>query len=342
MVEAICQEIKLRYNYLNDKNVTSIYFGGGTPSLMTDVELSQIFKHLTHFFNWESTAEITLETNPDDIDTARLKNWRSLGINRLSIGLQSFNDQELAWMNRAHTAAQSINSVKMAQDEGFNNITIDLIYGSKFQNAQTWEQTLQTAVNLNIQHISAYNLTIEDKTVLGVLKKRGMEPAVNEDLSSQQFLLMQNVLKSAGFVQYEVSNFGKPGFFAKHNSSYWLQQAYLGLGPSAHSFNGNSRQWNLKNNAAYIKEVSLNRNYFEKEELSIAERYNEYVLTGLRTIWGCDVKIIGELFGLKMAAHFIKQINKHQHLVTNKDDVYVLNSRGLLQADGIASDLFFI
>ena len=338
----LTKEIEKRYTYLNNKNLESVYLGGGTPSLLAREELNSIIDALTKNFSFTQDIEITLEVNPDDINEQALKNWRSLGINRLSIGLQSFNDKELQWMNRAHTAAESLKSVKLAQDAGFDNLTIDLIYGSKFQTLPSWEKTLQTAIDLNTQHISSYNLTIENKTVLGVNYNKGKEPAVSDELSSKQFLMMVDAFENASFVHYEISNFGKPGFFAKHNSNYWLQQHYLGIGPSAHSFNGVSRQWNVSNNALYIKALNEDLPFFEKEELSNNNRYNEYVLTRLRTIWGCDLNEITEQFGENVAQHFKNAIASKINFVREKDGVYSLSKNAKLQADGIASDLFIL
>jgi oxygen-independent coproporphyrinogen-3 oxidase len=340
VVGAILRELEVRSSYLADKNISSIYFGGGTPSLLSKADLERILGEIGKRFNWDKDAEITLEANPDDITVEVLRDWKTSGINRLSIGLQSFNDAELKWMNRAHTAAESVSSVKMAQDAGFENITIDLIYGSKFQTVSSWENTLQTAIGLNTQHISSYNLTIEKKTVLGINQAKGKEPEVDDELSSRQFLIMLDTLRSAGFIQYEISNFGKEGFFAKHNSNYWLQHPYLGIGPSAHSFNGTSRQWNVRNNVLYVKTLNDGSSFFEKEELSPQDRYNEYVLTRLRTIWGCDLNEIKALFGEETAQHFIAGINSKRNFVEEKNGIYTLNQEGKLQADGIASDLF--
>lgn len=340
LVNSIVREIEFRHNYLKNNRLESIYFGGGTPSLLSGSEFETIFEALNKYFTYDNVSEVTIEANPDDISEENLKIWKMLGINRLSVGLQSFNDEELRWMNRAHNASQSVNSVKMAQDAGFDNITIDLIYGSKFQDLKTWEHTLLQTVSLNTQHISSYNLTIENKTVLGIQNAKGKEPAINDELSSKQFLMMSDVLKQNSFIHYEISNFGKPGFFAKHNSNYWLQKEYLGLGPSAHSFNGNSRQWNVKNNSQYIKAIAQNTNYFEKEELSVSDRFNEYVLTRLRTIWGCNAEEIKQLFGEKIHTHFLKMINEKQKDFEENSSVYTLTTAARLYADGIASHFF--
>ena len=342
LVTSITEEISKRYNYLPSKEISSIYFGGGTPSLLTGTEIATILKSIYDRYSVDKEAEITLEANPDDINRDQLKQWLELGINRLSIGLQSFDEEELKWMNRAHTAKESVTSVKMAQDAGFSNLSIDLIYGSKFQTLSSWEKTLSRAVELDTSHISSYNLTIENKTVLGVQHKRGKEPAVNDELSSKQFLMMSDILQTAGFIHYEISNFGKPGFFAKHNSNYWLRKNYLGLGPSAHSYNGNSRQWNVKNNALYIKALNEGSSYFETEELSKKDQYNEYLLTRLRTIWGCDIIEIHELFGKETAMNFRTVASKYKNELVEKNGVYTLNAVGRLQADGITSDFFLV
>ncbi|MCE3258922.1 MAG: Coproporphyrinogen oxidase [Bacteroidetes bacterium] len=291
-------------------------------------------------FTFSADAEITFEVNPDDVTKSSLKTWEENGIDRLSIGLQSFNNEELKWMNRVHTAEESLRSVKMAQDAGFENITIDLIYGSKFQDLKSWEKTLLTAIDLQTTHISSYNLTIENKTALGSRLKKGLEPPVNDELSSSQFIMMSEMLEDAGFVHYEISNFGKPGFFAVHNSNYWLGKQYLGIGPSAHSYNGATRQWNIRSNTAYIQKIEEQKDFFEMEELSVRDKYNEYILTRLRTIWGCDVKEIGENFGADAAVYFRQAAERKSDYLLEEKGIYTLNQKGKLQADGIASDLF--
>ncbi len=342
LVGALAKEIVLRKNYITQEPIKSIYFGGGTPSLLSAAELSVILGTIHERFSVDAGAEITLEANPDDITSTGLRSWRELGINRLSIGLQSFNEEELKWMNRAHTADESVSSVKMAQDAGFSNISIDLIYGSRFQSLSSWEKTLVRAAELNTTHISSYNLTIEEKTALGAHNRKGKEPPVSDELSQQQFLMMSEFLQSAGFVHYEISNFGKPGFFAVHNSNYWLRKNYLGLGPSAHSYNGFSRQWNVRNNAIYIKALNEGTSFYENEELSPKDQFNEYVLTRLRTIWGCDLNEIGELFGKEAALNFKTIAAKYKNELTEVNGVYTLNTAGRLRADGITSDFFLV
>lgn len=339
MVSAIVREIELTKNYLPDTNISTIYFGGGTPSILSIAELDQIMEALQRNYTWNS-AEITLECNPDDLTDNKLKELRSLGINRLSIGLQSFNDDELRWMNRAHTAEESLRSVKLAQDNGFSNITIDLIYGSKFQTLDSWDKTLRTAVGLDVQHISAYNLTIETKTRLGVQNKKGLEPAINDDISAAQFRYMIDYLASEDFEHYEISNFAKPGYISKHNSNYWLGVSYLGLGPSAHSYNGVNRKWNISNNTIYIKKTLENESCSEMETLTMNERYNEYILTRLRTKWGCSFKDIGGLFGQATLHHFERMIERFEDKLLINGDIVTLNLQGKLMADHIASEMF--
>lgn len=340
LVEAIIQEIDERKDYLGQP-IETVYFGGGTPSVLLPELLGRIIERIGSSYTVSSNLELTIEANPDDINIKSLLQWKNFGVNRLSIGLQSFNDDELKWMNRAHSAKEGLEAVRLAQEAGFNNITIDLIYGSKFQSTSSWQKTLDTVTDLKIQHISAYNLTVEEKTRLGVMHSRGTEPMIDEDLSGSQFLLMKRKLEDAGFVHYEVSNFGLPGFFSKHNSNYWLLKHYAGFGPSAHSFNGYSRQWNIKSNAAYIQKIKLGETCFEKEELRLHDRYNEYVMTRLRTLWGCDTKEMTSLFGTGLTTDFVKQVQNNA-LITERNGVYALNAEGLLQADGIAASLFVV
>lgn len=340
-VKALCKEIELRKDYLETNSIHSIYFGGGTPSILSQEELQSIFDTLKKYFTWDKQIEITLECNPDDLSKEKLKELKETGINRLSVGLQSFYDDELKWMNRAHTAKESETCIKAAQEAGFNNITIDLIYGSKFQTIESWKQTLQKAIDLNVQHISSYNLTVEKKTKLGIDVLKGKEKEVDDEKSAEQFLMMIEVLEKNGFIHYEISNFAKPGYIAVHNSNYWKGETYLGLGPSAHSFNGKKRQWNVANNNTYIKALSEGETYFELENLSPQNRYNEYVLTGLRTIWGCDIAYIQNNLGAEYVKHFVDEIEKQNTSLYEKENtVYRLTKKGRLLADKIAMDLF--
>jgi oxygen-independent coproporphyrinogen-3 oxidase len=343
LVKSIITEIDTRINYLTNKNIETIYFGGGTPSLLSEKETFQIIEKIYKLYNVSKDAEITLECNPDDLSDEKLKELKRLEINRLSIGLQSFNEEELIWMNRAHTAKESESSVKRAQDRGFENITIDLIYGSKFSNLANWKKTLDKAIALQIPHISSYNLTIEEKTKLGHDFKIKKEVAIDDEKSSEQFLEMIDRLEKNNFIHYEISNFGKEGFFSKHNSNYWKGEHYLGLGPSAHSFDGKSRQWNVSNNNLYIKYIDERSNdYFEKEILTETERFNEYILTSLRTIWGIDLNYLKTNFNSDFVRNFSLQIQEYisQETVIVKNNTYTLTEKGKLLADKIASELF--
>jgi oxygen-independent coproporphyrinogen-3 oxidase len=336
-------EIDNRINYLPNKTIETIYFGGGTPSLLSEKEIFQILEKLYKLYNVSNNAEITLECNPDDLSDEKLKELKRLEINRLSIGLQSFDEEELIWMNRAHNAKQSESSVKRAQDKGFENITIDLIYGSKFSNLTNWKKTLDKAITLQVPHISSYNLTIEEKTKLGHDFKVKKEVAIDDEKSSELFLEMIDRLEKNNFIHYEISNFGKEGFFSKHNSNYWKGEHYLGLGPSAHSFDGTSRQWNVSNNNLYIKHLEeKSNNYFEKEILTETERFNEYILTSLRTIWGINIEYLKTNFNSDFVKNFLNQIQGYikQETVVVKNKTYTLTEKGKLLADKIASELF--
>ena len=343
LVTSIINEIEIRKQYLQNKNIQTIYFGGGTPSLLTDLELNKILENIYKTYNVSKDAEITLECNPDDLTNEKLKELKRAEINRLSIGLQSFNNDELVWMNRAHNAQESEASVKRAQDRGFENITIDLIYGSKFCNLTNWKSTLNKAIELNVQHISSYNLTIETKTKLGHDFKHLKEQAIDDEQSADLFLEMVDRLESNQFIQYEISNFGKEGFFSKHNSNYWKGEYYIGIGPSAHSFDGKTRQWNIANNNLYTKQVGENKNeFFQIETLTENERFNDYILTTLRTIWGADLNFIKANFNTEIVTTFLKQVTKHinnESMVLN-NNAYILTNKGKLMADKIASELF--
>ena len=343
LIESILVEIDLRHSYLENKNIETIYFGGGTPSLLSEKELFLILEKIYKNYNVPSNAEISLEANPDDLSVEKLKELKRLEINRLSIGLQSFNNEELIWMNRAHTANESEASVKRAQDKGFENISIDLIYGSKFSNLTNWKKTLDKAIALDVKHISSYNLTIEDKTKLGHDFKVKKEIAIDDEKSSELFLEMIDRLEKNNFIQYEISNFGKENYFSNHNSNYWKGIEYIGFGPSAHSFDGVSRQWNISNNSLYIKNVTdKNETYFEKEILSESDQFNEYILTSLRTIWGIDVLVLNTKFNSEILNSFNEKIKTYisSDMIIFNNNKYVLTSNGKLFADKIASELF--
>ena len=342
LVNAIKKDLILNKHYLNNEKIETIYFGGGTPSLLDLNSIEQIISTIHLNYNVVDNIEFTLEANPDDLTKEKIKSLKQLGINRLSIGLQSFIDEELKWMNRSHKAYQSINSVTWAQDEGIENISIDLIYGSKFQTLESWKKNINQVLQLKLPHISAYNLTIEDKTLLGKLNEKGLEPSVNDEFSMQCFDVLICETAKANFIHYEISNFGKEGFFSKHNSNYWKGIHYLGVGPSAHSYNGNSRKWNISNNNQYIRLINNGQSFSNSEELSKVDEYNEYVLTRLRTIWGVEKTMIDSQFGKSYLSHFETEIQKY--LISGDcefdDNIYFLTNKGKQIADKITSELF--
>lgn len=339
---ALKKEISLQKEYLNGEKISTIYFGGGTPSLLQHHELMEIFEELHRNFSIDSNAEITLEANPDDLTESKITELKSSPVNRFSIGIQSFYDEDLILMNRAHNANEALNAVKFAQDNGFENITIDLIYGIPGLSEHKWRNNLQIAFALDVKHISAYCLTVEPQTALAHSVKKGLIKNVDEQQSADQFEIMLEGMRTNNFIQYEISNFCKEGFYSRHNSNYWLKEKYLGLGPSAHSYNGNTRQWNISNNALYIKSLKENRLNFEKEELNSDQRYNEYVLTSLRTIWGIDLQYVTEKFGMNYFSNCVKEAEKYiisDDLRTEENKLF-LTDKGKLIADRIASDLF--
>jgi oxygen-independent coproporphyrinogen III oxidase len=341
-LNALKKEIALRKKYLENETISTIYFGGGTPSLLSKIELMDIFDTLNQYFMIHPEAEITLEANPDDLTELKINELKDTPINRLSIGIQSFYDEDLKLMNRAHSSEEALKAVKVALENGFENITIDLIYGIPTLTHHNWRNNLQIAFALNIKHISAYCLTVEPKTALAHQVKTGSVKNVDEQHSSEQFEIMLEAMHNNDFVQYEISNFCKEGAYSKHNSSYWLKEKYLGLGPSAHSFNGSSRQWNVSNNALYIQSLDKGELNFEKEELTINQCYNEYILTSLRTIWGIDLDYLEQAFGSRYLSFFITDAEPYiqsGHVLNEEKKIY-LSDKGKLIADKISSDLF--
>jgi oxygen-independent coproporphyrinogen-3 oxidase len=343
LIRSLVKEILLRKNYINsNESINTIYFGGGTPSLLSEQEIMLIFEALHAHFQIEKNAEITFEANPDDLNIKTLQNLKLTPINRLSIGVQSFVNEDLKWMNRAHNETQAIASIKTAQDIGFNNITIDLIYGTPTLTNENWTNNLQTAFSLNIKHISAYCLTIEPQTVLGNwLHKQKIKP-IDEDKSAEQFEIMLHAMEKNHFVQYEISNFCSENAYSKHNSNYWLGEHYLGLGPSAHSYNGISRQWNVSNNTLYIQSINNHKLPYEEEVLTISQQYNEYILTSLRTMWGVDLAKINNKFGGNYLKYLLESSSIHEKSenIENQNGILKLTQKGKLLADRITSDLF--
>jgi len=343
-VDALLKEIDLispgsPLPYLKkEERIETIYFGGGTPSLLNIEELEIILRKIKNEFDVEADGEITLETNPDDISEERLLGWKKIGINRLSIGVQSFFDNDLLWMNRAHNAEQAINNLLLATKHFFN-ITVDLIYGTPTLTNEKCRQNVERAIDLGIPHLSCYALTVEPKTPLKILIREGKFSDVDAERQSEQFLLLMDWLEKAGYEHYEISNFSKPGFRSKHNSSYWSGKHYLGLGPSAHSYNGHSRQWNVSNNNVYIESIKKGIRPFEKEKLSPTDKLNEYIMTSLRTIEGTDLNKLQEIIRHDLIHKSKKYIELQ--LMVDENNFLKLTKKGKLYADGIAADLFF-
>jgi oxygen-independent coproporphyrinogen-3 oxidase len=342
-VQALLKEIELQSNYLSEP-ISTIYFGGGTPSILPGDDLAIILDQLRQNFAVNADVEITLEANPDDIDNDKLVGWKSIGINRLSIGVQSFFSDDLQWMNRAHNAQQALNSIQLAQQHGFYNLTVDLIYGTPTLTDENWMKNIEQAVALNIPHLSCYALTVEPKTALEELIQTKRLCKVDEEKQATHFEVLMQQLSKHGYEHYEISNFAKPGYRSKHNSSYWLGRSYLGVGPSAHSFNGTSRQWNIANNAMYINSVQKGVLPFEIETLTPADRLNEYIMTSLRTSDGISLETVSNLFGADKLASLMASINTFldNGNVALAHDHLKLTAKGKLMADGIASELFTV
>ena len=344
LISALKKEVELQSNYLAGETIETIYFGGGTPSAIPVLEIDCLIKTIREIHPVIKKPEITLEANPDDLTTENLLAWKKAGVNRLSVGVQSFFDEHLVWMNRAHSQNEAIEGLKKAKEIGITNITMDLIYGIPDMAMQQWKDNIQTFLDLGLPHLSAYGLTIESSTHLGHLAKTNQITAVNDSSYNEQFEVLMNVLDANGFEHYEISNWGKPGLYSKHNTSYWLGKKYLGIGPSAHSFNGTNRHWNVASNMKYIQSIKQDKLPNEMECLSIADQFNEYVLTRLRTSWGIDSNQIKNQFGgaFQNNLHIsIKPYIDSGHIVENQK-TYVLTKAGKYIADKISSDLFIV
>lgn len=344
MINAIRREIELRAAYLEDKKVESIYFGGGTPSLLEADEIAQIIDTIGKHFDIANHAEITLEANPDDLNAAKVNSLRNTAINRFSIGIQSFFEEDLKWMNRAHNQQEALASIMRVQDAGFENITCDLIYGYPLLTDEKWRHNMQQLIDFEIPHISSYSMTVENKTALDHFIKKGLSPAIDSDQAADQMSLLIHTLKAAGYEQYEISNFAKNGLYARHNTNYWKGKHYLGIGPSAHSFNGISRAWNVSNNAKYLTSINSNQLPLEIEELSTLDQINESIMTSLRTMWGLDLIVLESKFGQSVKNRVLndaKPFLTAGNLVL-EDNKLRLTDVGKLMADHIMSDLFII
>lgn len=344
MVKALAREIELRKHFLDSQQIDSIYFGGGTPSVLDEKELQLLLDAIYTNYHVADHPEITLEANPDDISPLHLAEWKSMGINRLSIGVQAFQDKLLQEWNRSHNAIQSQVSIRLAQDAGFENITADLIYGSTLLSDDDWQYNIRMLTEMGIPHISAYALTVEEKTALHYQVEKGKTPAPDEEQAARQYAQLQQQLEEAGYEQYEVSNFAKPGYRSKHNSSYWSGVHYLGIGPSAHSYNGTSRQWNIAHNVQYLESIEQGKLPLETEVLTPAQQYNEIVMTGLRTAEGIDlerIKAIDTSF-VDFLEQTAKPFQEQQQLYLTESGNLALYHAFYFLADGIASALFYV
>lgn len=340
LVNALCKELILRKDELPSK-IETIYFGGGTPSLLSSEELQQIFETIYSNFTVSETPEITLEANPDDLSNNLIIQLSKCPVNRVSIGIQSFFEEDLKLMNRAHNASEALECIVEAK-KYFKNISIDLIYGIPGMSNERWKENLDIALNLDVPHLSCYALTVEPKTALKKFIEKGIVPQVDEEASKQHYEILLSETEKAGYENYEFSNFGKPGFHSRNNTAYWEGKSYLGIGPSAHSFDGNIRSWNVANNTKYIKSIEAGILPSEKEILSMEDKYNEYIMTGLRTKKGVSLENIENKFGIKFSEYLLEQAKTHlqNELLILENKTLKISKKGKFLSDGIAADLF--
>ena len=343
-VDALLREIELNKDYLEGDVIDTIYFGGGTPSQLSFDYLNKIVSSLYQCFKINSEAEITFEANPDDLTADYVAQLTQLPVNRLSIGIQTFEDEELRFLKRRHSAQQAMDIVRSCQAAGFSNISIDLMYGLPDQTLETFEKNIETALSLDVPHISAYHLIYEKGTKMSQMLAKKMIRPVEEDTSVEMFALLIRKLKESGFEHYEISNFARGGLYSRHNSSYWTGEKYLGLGPSAHSFNGKSRRWNVSSLPKYCQAIQLGRIDAEQEEETFSIRYNDFVMTGLRTIWGIDLERLESEFGIKMLDYCLKNARKHLQsgLLLNANGKLTFSEKGIFVSDGVMSDLMCV
>ncbi|HOZ76506.1 MAG TPA: radical SAM family heme chaperone HemW [Ferruginibacter sp.] len=343
LIAALIQEINITLLFDGNETIETIYFGGGTPSLLLKDDVNRILEALHKKFDIAGTAEVALEANPDDVNPGKLSEWLAAGINRLSVGIQSFDEAELVWMNRAHTAAESLQCIDEIKNAGFSNFSIDLIYGSPLLTNDNWKRNVDIVFEKNVPHISCYALTVEPKTALSKLITQHKKANTDPDKQSEQFLLLMQWMRNAGYDHYEISNYALPGMRSKHNSSYWSGEKYYGFGPSAHSFDGTCRRWNVANNSVYIQSLQKGGIPFEEEKLTSTQRLNEYIMTSLRTVEGLSIdKVVagfGKQFGEKIMLLGKKYAGSNKLIVQNAH--LILTDEGKLFADGIAADLFF-
>jgi oxygen-independent coproporphyrinogen III oxidase len=342
MVDALYLELEMRAKDWQDELIETIYFGGGTPSILTNGQLEQLIHGVKKNYSSSPSVEITLECNPDDCSLERLESWKKLGVNRLSMGIQSFDEKQLEWMNRSHTASESLNAVLNAKQVGFDELSLDLIYGLPNMTLDAWENQLNQVIDLNPEHISAYCLTVEDKTALSKWVKEGKITVSNVDQQSEQFELLVRKLKTAGYDQYEISNFARNAHYSKHNTSYWKGTNYVGIGPSAHGYNQKERYWNQANNKAYLVEIGKGNLPETIETLSVFDQFNELLLIGLRTKWGVSKVQLFQL--MQPQSDWIKIVKDYeqQNMLIQTEEIIVLTQEGRLLADAIAADLFIL
>ena len=340
-VKAVVYELKLRQHYLEGEPIKTIYFGGGTPSLLQANDFEQIFNAINSLYDLSSCEEITLEANPDDISSSYLNELRQFQFNRISLGVQSFDDRELQFLNRRHSRKQAIDAVNLCRKAGFTNLSIDLMYGLPQQTNEVWKANLSEALNLDIPHISAYHLSYEKGTSLYRKTESGNINPVDEEASLQFFHTLINTLTGAGYLHYEISNFCKPGLFAQHNTSYWTGRKYLGIGPAAHSYSHDSRQWNIDSLSGYIEKMMNEQLFFEKEMLDLKTQYNDYVLTHLRTMWGIQLNELAGKFGQAFFDYFNKQAKPYllKGLLEKNQETAKLTTQGIFISDHIFRDL---
>lgn len=343
-IQALCRELELRANYLQGEPIETIYFGGGTPSQLFAEDFKRVFATIEQTFGMQHCREITLEANPDDLTPEYLQTLASLPFNRISMGIQTFNDTMLKLLKRRHNASQAIHAVENCRQAGFQNISIDLIYGLPGETAERWEYDLQQAISLNVEHISAYHLIYEEETPLYKMLKQQQVDEVDEESSVNFFSLLIDRLTAAGYEHYEISNFCRPGKYSQHNTSYWQGVKYLGCGPSAHSFDGNTREWNTASIDEYIEGINQGERPFETEQRNIATRYNEFVITSLRTVWGIPLDRLKHEFGEKLHDYCLHMADEHlkSHKLEQRNDALCLTREGIFVSDGIMSDLLWI
>lgn len=343
LVSALVQEVQLRRDYLGSEKIETIYLGGGTPSLLEESELSSLMSEIARYYSLAEDVEITLEANPDDLTTEKFGELKRVGINRLSIGVQSFDEEDLQWMNRSHNVEQAEQSIAAARDAGFDNLSVDLIFGCPTTTTVKWEKNLVTLNQQAIPHLSCYGLTIEEKTALAHQVKNANGPRPDEKSNAEQFEMTMAYLSEVGYEQYEISNYAKDNKYSRHNTNYWKQVPYLGIGPSAHSFNGVTRQWNVASNPKYIKALQAGNLPYEMESLDRKDQFNEYLLTSLRTIWGCDMNKLEKDY-----SEFLYAFSKEVSTLVRKgqlleiESFVVLTDRGKMIADQVISDLFAV